>query len=314
MTKGILHFEDLAFTTYSPQIIEVVSALFHNLQGENIGQLSLKIDGSPCVVFGRDVEGYAFVSTKSFFNKTPILYRTQEEILNSKKPDRVKRILMNLLVYVDTLKIMHGMTLAGDYLFHYSDLIDDHSFQQNIIKYFSKTSMRRWHFGIALHKKIFCGTEIPLTGDETLPGIYVPKMFTHQQPQNPNTGILFDKLMDLSFGSDIDPKVAKAWIQAVNKHVRENDNYDDLIFRRRASLNNFFVLDDLKKDILEMLNENAKAYHQFGLMPYINGQESTHEGWVFKYRDYTVKLVDRFKFSKLNQDESTERGWSLTES
>lgn len=128
--KHIEHLDDMVM--YSPELT------IKHLQDVKKGTLeySLKWDGSPSIVFGK-MNGIAFVSTKSFFNKTPVLYSANDEILRAGLSTELSIIMMVTLNYAQYLNVKN-IAYQGDVMFCPGNLKVHETYVEfglNLIKY-----------------------------------------------------------------------------------------------------------------------------------------------------------------------------------
>lgn len=115
------HLEDLVLEQGSLGAMKIQNHLWSIQTGG--AQLSTKYDGSPSIFAGWDDNGF-FVSTKSYLNKTPIVYRTYNEIQNSGLVRGLKDKLILCLHHLDEV-VPRGMVLQGDLLFTQGDVTWD---------------------------------------------------------------------------------------------------------------------------------------------------------------------------------------------
>lgn len=82
---------------------------------------TVKWDGAPAIVVGR-TDNKLFVSTKSYFNKTPVMYYSPKEIdaadLNPDLADKLKRALH----FLKDLSIGPNTVIQGDFLYTKDDI------------------------------------------------------------------------------------------------------------------------------------------------------------------------------------------------
>lgn len=322
--KNIPHLEDLAFLANPAEIKELMAALIFNIQGHNVGELSIKYDGAPALVFGRDTNPLSFfVATKGYFNKTPLLYRSIDEIENSNLRQEVKdKLFMLLDIISKDYSLPPGITYFGDFLFMngYGQSAKG-SFQPNIIKYSSSyVDFSKYLMGIAIHGVEFCKARCSALKDSNPSDkIYTPNVnyiqyddlgadkvnwgpYLNQKIFSPET--LFDTA---------DDKMNKAMRSYFNTIVKLEKQYDRKFIKTykyqgfdnvEENLHNLIVF---KYEVLARLRRGK--HERYPLTMSISGEPSTHEGYVFRYKDQVVKLVDRFVFSKANFDQTTDRGW-----
>jgi hypothetical protein len=322
--KNIPHLEDLAFYANPSEIKELMAALIFKLQGHKVGELTIKFDGAPALVFGKDEQGL-FVATKGYYNKARQLYRSLDEIEDSNRPQGVKDKLFMLyeLITGPGSYIPGSTTYFGDFLFMNGyEQEASRSFKPNIIEYTSDyIDLSRFKMGIAIHGVEFCGGRLPEMNEFA--------MASHGPPARiyqPDVRIKVDGLLEginLSpylnmplYTSEIEGDEAKIKTMRkwMNTLVKENHNYTRRLIKplKLQELdnieNNLHTLVAFKELVLFILNRGK--HNTFPHKMYLNGAPTTHEGYVFRYKDFVVKLVDRFVFSKANFDESTPRGWS----
>ena len=297
--KHIHHLEDLIFFHPYEVVNEFISALRFNLQGESIGDLKIKVDGSPCVYWG-DYDNRFFVSNKSYLNKDPVRYFSVDEIEKGKMPEPVKD---KLIVLFNNLKITHrpGLVYGAELLFSSRDRT---SFQPNIIKYIPSVDISKYNLGLAIHSKFAYGTKVRTIGTYNIENVYCFPMEVDLP------GIVPQIMWDYSLTSyDVPSKiVASVHMKAVNKALREGGFHDSPLRDDTKIVVSELV--DLKKDILELLYKGR--HNSYPCRMYIDNVKTTHEGYVFSYGGITAKLVDRNVFSKANFNPETSRGWSLT--
>lgn len=88
---------------------------------EDAVNATVKWDGAPAIVVGR-TDNKLFVSTKSYFNKTPVMYYSPKEIdaadLNPDLADKLKRALY----FLKDLSIGPNTVIQGDFLYTKDDI------------------------------------------------------------------------------------------------------------------------------------------------------------------------------------------------
>ena len=113
----ILHLEELALYGGSAEAKSALERLLAEITSTFPRRfLSKKIDGSPAFVVGRRPDGMKFVSTKSFFNKTPIVYYSREEIESSSLSIELTDILLEIWSSVYWPSIEYGRAYQGDFI------------------------------------------------------------------------------------------------------------------------------------------------------------------------------------------------------
>ena len=302
--KNLMHLEDLVFFHDREEVVQILSALLHHMEGFKIGQMTIKYDGAPALVFGNK-EGF-FLSNKAFFNKNPVWYRSTDEIEYAIKDPEHARKLTTAFRILKKERIFPGLTFYSDWLFDYAT-IGDKCFQPNIIEYHTKHSLEDYRLGLAVHSQEFGTVETASKWYSNNPQIYcapvgLPKL------EMPITK-LFGQLASLPFYPRFEPKRIRELRSTLNTQVKNCSEYSvrDLNMPNSYLKLALDILIRFKYDILRYLDEIQETEGTYKLK--INGDKATPEGYVFRYRDYKIKLVDRFGFSKRNFDPATSRGW-----
>jgi hypothetical protein len=91
------HVEDLLFAGHFIQAYDTLDAIVDTVSGEAVNNLvaSVKYDGAPSIVFGRNPENARnFIGTKSVFNRTPKIAYSNEDIdrLYGSKPELAAKL------------------------------------------------------------------------------------------------------------------------------------------------------------------------------------------------------------------------------
>ena len=88
---------------------------------EDAVNATVKWDGAPAIIVGRN-DNKLFVSTKSYFNKTPVMYYSPKEIdaadLNPDLADKLKKALY----FLKDLSIGPNTVIQGDFLYTKNDI------------------------------------------------------------------------------------------------------------------------------------------------------------------------------------------------
>lgn len=117
MNKHLIHFEELPLLKGMEETRLAVDRLLFSTSDGNI---TMKMDGSPAFVIGHDPkDGEFFVSTKSFFNKTSVMYKTWDDFKTIEDLGLRQKLYM-LHFYLRDLEF--SGYIQGDYLFHRKDL------------------------------------------------------------------------------------------------------------------------------------------------------------------------------------------------
>lgn len=120
------HLEDLVLNNGikgAKDALNFLEALRDSLtsSSKNAINATVKWDGAPAIVVGR-TDNKLFVSTKSYFNKTPVMYYSPKEIdaadLNPDLADKLKRALH----FLKDLSIGPNTVIQGDFLYTKDDI------------------------------------------------------------------------------------------------------------------------------------------------------------------------------------------------
>ena len=268
--------------------------------------LSLKIDGSPSIVWGRNpATGHQFVGTKSVFNKNKILIcETPSDIekFYGHKP-ALEKILMYCMAYLPITKNIY----QGDFI----GFGGAKNYRPNTLTY-KFPEIVKSKIIIAPHTKYYAAEDLrdaiamPLT-ERLESGSHVkyvqPKAFI---ADNSDT---FHKLADLiEYAKNcatcvdfVDEKTAKKIKINLNYLIREGKevnpaDFDDAGNYGSSNLIELWkVVEELKLKALDLCEDNAEFETR------INYTERTKgEGYVMITRFGYFKLVDRSAFSYAN--------------
>jgi hypothetical protein len=304
--KNIMHLEDIAFSYPLEDILEIMSALTMAVGGEKVGDLNIKYDGT-ALVFGNK-DGF-FISDHAYSNKEPLLYRSDDDIFNREYNDEKTR---KLLLAFELLKhrYQNGVVYHADWLFDEWSMVDDNTFQPNIIQYRRRSHLRDYRLGIAVHTQEFCGVDRATDWNSSNPDIYcAPVSFKVDELKGYKS--LFSLQRELKLHDSIDPKAVKTMRSHLNTCIKGNDSYTKEQLVALGHTNLIFNLDILirfKYILLQHLDSVNGRKNQFDMT--IAGEQCPHEGYVFRYKGQKVKLVDRYRFSKRNFDPNIRRGWA----
>jgi len=160
------HFEDLIL--FSEKGIDILIKTIELLLKKQEFKITLKIDGSPACIFGKDpLDNKFFVATKGAFAQTPTIGKTVEEInqIWSEKPGLRDKLII-ALNYLSRLKIPNNIGYQGDILFSENDkhntTINNKNyitFKANTLTYAISQESKEYNkvnqakFGIAIHTK-----------------------------------------------------------------------------------------------------------------------------------------------------------------
>lgn len=314
----IPHFEDLILYTDINKIKDFISNI-------NKSHITLKCDGSPAIIFGI-LDNRFFVSTKSFFNKTPIINYSIDDIYKNHKPPVAKKLEYFFNLFDGRIeKGIYGCDLLYTTDEKNYEIINNTKgiiFKSNIINYFVPTTnplyskIEQSKIGIVIHTRY----------NQDRKAIYNFEL----DIQLPNEVFILDNLYTKEIViSDIDDyqqlsisdKIAEQMISVINFSVANDlDYYEDFkkcvkeenIKRKHnyTELINFMNTPDfsklllLHKEMTNIKNQILKQY-EFPLDMYVKKGDNYQpmvkgEGFVFVYKDIICKMIDRKEFSKYN--------------
>jgi hypothetical protein len=329
MLTHIDHPEDLMlkYGTFGFHVaVGQLQELTDILQGsDSYADLSMKVDGSPAIVFGNCPEtGQYFVSTKRFWNKKSIrCYSVQDIVMHFAANDAV---MGKLLLAFEYLRFLFDeddpVVYQCDFLFDKNSLKDG-TFKPCIIEYHAAEGAERHkmqcaHIGVAIHSQ--------WKHDRWVPGGLVrkPGMPNHMYHE---TVYVLDTCIDSYETHTIQPFYLKAaqiefnaavmdhitgleeWpVRYVNKCIREGTPIDIDEFvnfcpilipnARKASLYHLF---GAHQDMMHYKDELIAALdsekHNPWLKQSIDGMLCGPEGYVMHHDNVITKLVNRRVYS-----------------
>jgi hypothetical protein len=265
------------------------------------GHLSVKIDGAPAIVWGRNpATGNFFVGTKSVFNKVKIKINESHAEIDANHVGNVAEILHNCF---DWLPRTDGI-FQGDFIgYGGSD-----EYTPNTITY---------KFDEVIYQNIIVAPHTYYIADSDLrdavayPMDYYISDTSYCKFVEPDARIFsgsynkcagsFDVSEPVWFAKQIahmvefvDDKKAKEIKKALNKCIRENTPIENDAFDCDWRLISFWKLvKSIKEDALYLCrNDGPRAF--------IGQDEIGAEGYVFSNQFGTLKLVNRERFSHAN--------------
>lgn len=294
---------------FSRQLISTIKLLDDLITRPEDFTVSNKYDGAPAFVIGYDLSGSFFVSSKSFFNKKPILHHSLDGILSYKMPDakRVKLIRIwnhfhqDASIYLGdenkSFDLKPGDVIGGEYLW------DIHSGSTpNIIKY-DFSDKESTQLGVIFHSFYQINKINKKIEKRPFPSIRVPGFFA------PYAKIFSTNEIPLQFIYDEFSELITAIYEAKEKldmKGRENPYYYSQA-----------VLSDFHEDLMDVFSDSKHLEFLFPgkvnfkdelSMPPVELQEGfiltdnrSMESW---------KIVDK-RFTALNQSSDVVRGWDL---
>lgn len=276
------HFEDL--------LLEGDLSVFDFFNGDY--EVSLKIDGSPAVVFGTNpANGQWFVSTKSAFNKVKIKLCHSHEEIDTHFQGKVADILHACFDYLPRTDSITQCDFLG---FGNTDTL-----QPNTISY---------QFPEVITQKIVVAPHTVWSTDGELKDAYVSgsaPFFVDTDDVKfvqPCVDLIPPRLPEIDtdgvqFLSAKEAVKAKKQINAIIREGNELtwwDLTDILGCKKLAHL--YLLMIELKEDLMQsMIVTDSPA-------AFINGEQIVGEGFVLKNDEMILKLVDRpvFAFNNFN--------------
>ena len=264
--------------------------------------ISVKIDGSPAIVWGTNpANNKFFVGTKSVFNKKLIKINHNHADVDRNHKGKVADILHLCL---DNLPFTDNI-YQGDYL----GCGGTDSFNPNTIRYDFPDKVFQ-EIVIAPHTVYFAKKDLR-------DAVAVPMDFTLIDTLNckfvqPEVTLKSDRVSMIdrcNFARQIatlcefpNDKQVKTIKRQLNTCIREEIELDDLIIEALASDNEIDVnvlrlwqlVRSIKWDLFSFIERDDE------IECYINDEECDHEGYVISNDYGTFKLVDRDVFSKNN--------------
>ncbi len=267
------------------------------------GKISVKIDGAPAIVWGRNpATGNQFVGTKSVFNKVKIKINESHEDIDRNHDGEVADILHACFDYLpDTDRIIQGDFIGFG---------GDNAFQPNTITYVFDYFIEN-DIIIAPHTEYFAEKDLrdavaqPLTGaplNDTECCYFVqPFVFIDEHRDDIKDMCKFARQMSTLCEFPTAKQVTKVK-KELNSCIREGIEIDDLTLDSLAHCNDIDVnvlrlwklVESIKMDMFAFINVEES------LNCLINGEECDHEGYVMFNDCGMFKLVDRATFSYHN--------------
>ena len=266
------------------------------------GALSVKIDGAPAIVWGRNpATGNFFVGTKSVFNKVKIKINESHADIDANHTGEVAKILHSCFDYLPRTDAIY----QGDFI----GFSGESEYTPNTITY---------NFGVTIHHEIIIaphtvyGTTVDLRDAVAYPLVYTLTDTIYCKFVKPRarifTGDLYSSMPSFSDLSEVvqfakqmaqtvtfvDEKKAKQIKQQLNACIRENRPVVNADFDCDPLLLGFWALvKSIKDDALYLCRNDGPA-------AYIGYDRIDSEGYVYSNKFGTMKLVNRKQFSHAN--------------
>ena len=272
----IEHPEDL--------ILEGDIKVFDALYGT--ANISLKIDGSPSIVYGTHPgNGKFFVGTKSVFNKVKnMVCYTVEDIFNKYNEETHKSVIEILTMCLLYLPKIDGIIQADFIGFGGSNVYRPNTLTYTFAEIISQKIIIAPHTFYKTDTTLLDAVASPLvtTFTDTFNVKYVQptvdRVFHCKDVPNINT----DRV---TFLTAKEAKIAK---KAINTLIREDIELDDAnlydILQCNHLVNLYQIVRDIKKDLMEsfIVTDAPKCYN--------DGIEIVGEGFVMQTKYGTIKL------------------------
>ena len=262
---------------------------------------SVKIDGSPAIVWGTDPEnGKFFVGTKSVFNKrTPKVNYTTEDICNNHPDFELQSILIRCLNCLPRIGF-EGRVFQGDFI-GYGGYRD---YKPNTVSYTFDT-VQNVGVVVAPHTE-YKGTTLKDMNAEPLTEKLDPTMFVEpsawiakQYPTHKGTRTDIDLMIGFArqmatLVEFATPTEAKQLKQDLNAYIRDGDEIVAEEFANYQLVRLWLLVQSIKTLVRYLVRDDFKCDC------FIANEYTTGEGYVMSSKHGTYKLVDREIFSYYN--------------
>ena len=268
------------------------------------GHISVKIDGSPAIVWGtHPVTHKFFVGTKSVFNKKLIKVNYTHRDIDNNHKGLVAIILHSCLSNLPKTEYIY----QGDFL----GFGGDNTFQPNTVTYVFPENVQQTII-VAPHTQYEIDQCVPSPSINALRDtIAIP---LYEQLESTDKTFFYQPLAIMSINDSLkervdfalqiaqlvkflDKDMAKALQYELNQHIKQgrkidSDDYGDSGYGQLIGFYNLIM--EIKEELLSSCKSNQVA------MTLIEGEECDGEGYVFHSGYGSFKLVDRRYFSFYN--------------
>ena len=257
---------------------------------------SVKIDGSPAIVWGTDPEnGKFFVGTKSVFNKrTPKVNYTVQDIERNHPDFELQSILIRCLHCLPRIGF-EGRVFQGDFIGFggYRD------YKPNAISY-TFAEVQNVGVVVAPHTE-YKGTTLKDMNAEPLIEKLDPTMFVQPDAWLSELGADKDIPQLIGFARQMatlvdfaTPTEAKQLKQDLNAYIRDGDEVVAEEFANYQLVRLWLLVKDIKEQFMYRMRDN------FDAECFIGNQYISGEGYVMAGDHGTYKLINREVFSHYN--------------
>ena len=265
-------------------------------------KVSVKIDGAPAIVWGRNpATGNFFVGTKSVFNKVKIKINESHDDINRNHEGNVAEILHDCFDFLPrTDNIYQGdfIGIGGDYVYkpntityYFDEIIDSEIIIAPHTEYFAEKDLRD-AISYPLQSRL---SDTP----ECL--FVVPDVKIADHLDDIQDTCLFAKQI-ATLCEFPEQKIVNRVKKQLNKCIREGIELDDITVAAVASSNDVDInvlrlwklVESIKLDMFSFI------FPDDSLECEIDGHIVDHEGYVMSNQFGTFKLIDRRVFSYHN--------------
>jgi len=265
-------------------------------------KLSVKIDGAPAIVWGRNpATGNFFVGTKSVFNKKLIKINESHEDINTNHKGEVAEILHDCFDFLPrTDNIYQGDFIGngGDYVYkpntityYFDDIVDSEIIIAPHTEYFAEKDLRD-AISYPLQSRL---------GDTPECLFVVPNVKIADHLDDIQDACLFAKQI-ATLCEFPEQKIVNRVKKQLNKCIREGIELDDITVAAVASSNDVDInvlrlwklVESIKLDLFSFI------FPDDSLECEIDGHIVDHEGYVMHNQFGMFKLIDRRVFSYHN--------------
>jgi len=258
---------------------------------------SVKIDGSPAIVWGTDPEnGKFFVGTKSVFNKrTPKVNYSIQDIERNHPDFELNSILIRCFNCLPRIGF-EGRVFQGDFI-GYGGYRD---YKPNTVSYTFDT-VQNVGVVVAPHTE-YKGTTLKDMNAEPLTEKLDPTMFV--QPDawiSEYKGNVMNIDMMIGFARQmatlcefVTEKEARQLKQDLNAYIKDGEEVIAEEFANYQLVRLWCLVENIKTEYMKLMRDNFKCEC------YLGGDYVDGEGYVMTGRHGTYKLVNRWVFSHYN--------------
>ena len=279
-TKHISHLED-SILTGDLSVLDFFNGDY---------EVSLKIDGSPAIVWGTNpVSGNFFVGTKSVFNKVKLKINESHEDIDANHIGNVAQILHCCLDSLPrTENIYQGDFLGFGGLNVYTPNTITYQFPEVVTQSIIIAPHTKWSTDGELRDAFVSGSA-PFFNDTEHVKFVQPVV--DMMPVNS----LDVNVDDVKFLTDKEAAAAKVKINALIREGKELTWWGlGDIFGCMNLAHLYLTLTEIKEHLIDamIVSDAPKSY--------LNGEQIVGEGFVLKNSSIIMKLVNREVFSKAN--------------